>query len=175
MSLMFALATNAQELPFGEYLKYTPEQLKEAGFKFRNRWNHWFPKHAELPAPIIELGKNGEIAKIDVVLWSKRDSVTVQSLTAFMKENGANFTDEKYIDREDEFAIYSIERMQCTYDNYVLLLEKRTVTHKTDDHHSERLCYSIQTGVEQWSRVTERWQRQRDRKAAKEGTTTSAE
>lgn len=178
MSLMFALATNAQELPFGEYLKYTPEQLKEAGFKFRSRWNQWVPKAAAFEysdnVPIIALGKNGAIAEIRVYMTSQREEEVIASIRTFIQEHGKNLT-ETTDEYKGERVVTQTKTLQCEYEQYTIIMQERLHTDNKDGHSFTSCSYTIRTGVERWSKVTERWQRQRDKKVAKEGTTTSAE
>lgn len=172
MSLTFALAANAQQLPFGEYLKYTPEQLKEAGFKFRSRWNAWFPKAAAYEsnnghAPFIDLGKNGEIAEIQVMLHARNDEKTIQSIYAFMKEYGKNPT-ETTDERKGERFVTQTKTSQCEYESYTIMMQENTSVDSEDGSSFTYHRYVIQTGVE-------RWQRKRDRKAEQEHTTPTAE
>lgn len=179
MSLTFALAANAQQLPFGEYLKYTPEQLKEAGFKFRSRWNAWFPKAAAFEsndcAPVIALGKNGEIAEIRVVyLHPQRNEEVIKSVRAFMQEYGKNPT-ETTDEHKGERYVTQTKTSQCEYESYTILMREYLHIDNKDDSSSTSVGYTIRTGVERWSRVTERWQRKRDRKAEQEHTTPTAE
>lgn len=179
MSLTFALAANAQELPFGEYLKYTPEQLKEAGFKFRSRWNKWFPKAAAYEsnnglAPFINLGKNGEIAEIAVYLSPQRNEEVIQSVRAFMQEYGKNLT-ETTDEHKGERFVTQTKTSQCEYESYTILMREYLHIDNKDDSSFTSVGYTIRTGVEPWSRVTERWQRKRDREAEQEHTTPTAE
>ncbi len=181
MSLMFALAANAQELPFGEYLNYTPEQFKEAGFKFRNRWNRWFPKNgaaykANKTLPYVQLGKSGEIAEVSVHFWARdpEDQEMMQTVLAFMKEHGENpqelsreFKSERFVTQE--------KMTKCEYGKYVLGLTETVLVDNKDGSSTSLYKYTIWTEVEAWSRVTERWQRKRDRKAAQEDQTPNAE
>lgn len=178
MSLTFALAANAQQLPFGEYLKYTPEQLKEAGFKFRSRWNKWFPKATAFEsndyAPVIALGKNGEIAEIGVYLHPQRNEEVIKSVRAFMQEYGKNLaeTTDEY---KGERYVTQTKTSQCEYEQYTIIMRENLHTDNKDDSSFTSVGYTIRTGVERWSRVTERWQRKRDRKAEQEHTTPTAE
>lgn len=178
MSLTFALAANAQQLPFGEYLKYTPEQLKEAGFKFRSRWNAWYPKAAAFEsndhAPVIALGKNGEIAEIRVYLHPQRDEEVIQSVRAFMQEYGKNPT-ETTDERKGERFVTQTKTSQCEYESYTIMMQENITVDSEDGSSFTHHQYVIRTGVERWSRVTERWQRKLDRKAEQEHTTPTAE
>lgn len=179
MSLTFALAANAQQLPFGEYLKYTPEQLKEAGFKFRSRWNQWFPKAAAYEsnnghAPFIALGKNGKIAEIRVYLVPQRNEEVIQSVRAFMQEYGKNPT-ETTDERKGERFVTQTKTSQCEYESYTIMMQENITVDSEDGSSFTHHQYVIRTGVERWSRVTERWQRKLDRKAEQEHTTPTAE
>lgn len=178
MSLTFALAANAQQLPFGEYLKYTPEQLKEAGFKFRSRWNAWFPKAAAFESndcsPAIALGKNGEIAEIRVYLQPQLNEEVIKSVRAFMQEYGKNPT-ETTDEHKGERYVTQTKTSQCEYESYTIMMQENTSVDSEDGSSFTHHRYVIQTGVERWSRVAERWQRKRDRKAEQEHTTPTAE
>lgn len=181
MSLMFALAANAQELPFGEYLNYTPEQFKEAGFKFRNRWNQWFPKAAAYEsnnghAPFIALGKNGEIAEVRVhfITSNPEDQEMMQTVLAFMKEHGEN-PQELGRELKSERFVTQEKVTKCEYGKYVLGLTEIAHIDNKDGSSFSMYRYTIWTEVEAWSRVTERWQRKRDRKDAQENQTPNAE
>lgn len=189
--LMMSYMGYAQSLPYGQFLKYSDKDFKEAKFKYDGDTNTWTLKRAEglratanvlsaltgasddirpgVKDYIIEvrMGENELIAAIDVVFY---DDQTYHKLMTFAKDNGQNLL---------ETTSGKLKKCQFNYDGYSILLQTREVgisavsartnvaVAKNVDESYNVYHYVIETGVKPWSEYLERQQRKEAKRDAK--------
>ena len=192
IALCMAVVANAQELPYSKYLNFSKEQFKENRFKYNKRTNTWslnkvsgwntaFTVLAILvdayedirPAKndysiVVQMGKEGKAAYLKVTYYNDD---TYHKLLKFIKKNGQDIM---------ESSSGKLIKQQATYGNYELELNMkqhivsrtsaRTVDYKAvknvDESYTE-YEFTIDTGVEPWSKYIDKKATKRANRDAK--------
>ena len=176
-----AVAASAQELPYSKYLNFDKKDFRENHFKYNDKTNTWSVSKINgwmtafnvlavvadgiedvRPARndysiLVQLGKDDKVAFIKVWFYN---SQTYHKLLKFVKENGQNII---------ETSSGKLRKHTATYGNYsiVLGMEQHIISRtsartidpmavKTVDESYNEYEFTIDTGVEPWSKKIEK-------------------
>lgn len=192
MALFMALLSNAQDLPYSKYLKYSKSELRDNNFKYHEKTNTWYltktsalnttlnvlaviadayeevrPSHNDYSI-IVQYGKDDMPALVRVIYYSDE---TYHKLLAFIKKNCQDIIDVssgKVIKYMTSYGDYDVE-LKMEQHNI-----SRTSAHTADsktlknvDESYNEYEFIIRTDVDPWSRKLDKQAARQDKRDEK--------
>ena len=176
-----AIAASAQDLPYSKYINFDKKDFKENHFKYNEKTNTWSVSKVNgwmtafnvlavvadgiedvRPARndysiLVQLGKDGKVAFIKVWFYN---SQTYHKVLKFVKENGQNIIETSSGKLSKHMATYGNYNIELGMEQHIISrTSSRTVDPKaikTVDESYNEYEFTIETGVEPWSKKIEK-------------------